>query len=55
MKDLIAGTIFWIIILGILFLMATVAEILSKVITIDMVIKCTYVMLFISILYLIKK
>lgn len=54
MKDLIAGTIFWAIVLGILFLLATIAEILSRVVTIDMIMNFVYVLLVISIIYIFK-
>lgn len=54
MKDLIIGIIFWTIVLGILFLLATIAEILSRVVTIDMILGCIYTMFFVSIIYLFK-
>lgn len=54
MKNIISGLIFWTIVLGILFLLATIAEILSRVVTIDMVLGGIYTMFFVSIIYLLK-
>lgn len=54
MKDLIIGMIFWTIVLGILFLLATIAEILSRVVTIDMILVCIYTMFFAGIIFVLR-
>lgn len=54
MKNLTRGLIFWIIALAFIFVMFTVAEALSKVITMNMIMNLVYVLLLISIIYILK-
>lgn len=54
MKNTIKGFIFWIIALAFIFVMFTVAEALSKVITMSMIMNLVYVLLAISIVYILK-
>lgn len=54
MKNLIRGLIFWIIALAFIFVMFLVAETLSKIVTMNMIINLVYVLLAISIVYILK-
>ena len=54
MKNLIRGLIFWIIALSFIFVMFTIAEALSKIVTISMIMNLVYVLLAISIVYILK-
>ena len=54
MKNLIRGLIFWIIALAFIFVMFLVAETLSKIVTISMIMNLVYVLLGISIVYILK-
>lgn len=54
MKNLIKGIIFWIIALAFIFVMWTIAEALSKIVTISMIMNLVYVLLVISIVYILK-
>jgi len=54
MKNLTREIIFWIIALAFIFVMFTVAEALSKVITMNMIMNLVYVLLLISIIYILK-
>ena len=54
MKKSIQGLIFWIIALAFIFVMFTIAETLSKVITMSMIMNLVYVLLAISIIYILK-
>ncbi len=54
MKNTIRGIIFWTIVLAFIFVMFTVAEALSKVITMSMIMNLVYVLLAISIVYILK-
>lgn len=54
MKNLIRGLIFWIIALAFIFVMFLVAETLSKIVTMNMIINFVYVLLAISIVYILK-
>ena len=54
MKKSIQGLIFWIIALAFIFVMWTIAEALSKVITMSMIMNLVYVLLAISIIYILK-
>ncbi len=54
MKNTIRGLIFWIIALAFIFVMFTIAEALSKVITMNMIMNLVYVLLLISIIYILK-
>ena len=54
MKNTIRGIIFWIIALAFIFVMFTTAEALSKVITMSMIMNLVYVLLAISIVYILK-
>ena len=54
MKKSIRGLIFWIIALAFIFVMFTIAEALSKVITMSMIMNLAYVLLAISIVYILK-
>ncbi len=54
MKNLIRGLIFWIIALAFIFVMFLVAETLSKIVTMNMIINLVYVLLAISIIYILK-
>ena len=54
MKNLIRGLIFWIIALAFIFVMFTIAETLSKIVTMNMIINLVYVLLAISIIYILK-
>ena len=55
MKNLIRGLIFWIIALAFIFVMWTIAEALSKIATINAIMNLVYVLLAISIIYILKK
>lgn len=54
MKNTIRGLIFWTIALAFIFVMFTTAEALSKVITMSMIMNLVYVLLAISIVYILK-
>ena len=54
MKNIIKGLIFWIIALASIFVMFTTAEALSKVITMSMIMNLVYVLLVISVVYILK-
>lgn len=54
MKNTIRGLIFWIIALAFIFVMFTIAEALSKVITMSMIMNLVYVLLVISVVYILK-
>ena len=54
MKKSIQGLIFWIIALAFIFVMFTIAEALSKVITMSMIMNLVYVLLVISVVYILK-
>ena len=54
MKNLIRGLIFWIIALAFIFVMFTIAEALSKIVTINAIMNLVYVLLGISIVYKLK-
>ncbi len=54
MKNLIRGLMFWIIALTFIFVMWIIAETLSKVVTINMIMNLVYVLLAISIVYILK-
>ena len=54
MKNIIRGIIFWIIALAFIFVMWTIAEALSKIVTINMIMNLVYVLLGISIVYILK-
>ncbi len=54
MKNLIRGLIFWIITLAFIFVMFTIAETLSKIVTMNAIMNLVYVLLAISIIYILK-
>lgn len=54
MKKSIQEIIFWIIALAFIFVMFTTAEALSKVITMSMIMNLVYVLLVISVVYILK-
>lgn len=54
MKNLIRGIIFWITALAFIFAMFTIAETLSKIVTINAIMNLVYVLLGISIIYILK-
>ena len=54
MKNIVRGIIFWIIALAFIFVMFVIAETLSKIVTMNMIINLIYVLLAISILYILK-
>ena len=54
MKNLIRGLIFWIIALAFIFVMFLVAETLSKIVTMNAIMNLVYVLLAISIIYILK-
>lgn len=54
MKNLIRGLIFWIIALAFIFVMFTIAEALSKIVTINVIMNLVYVLLVFSIVYILK-
>ena len=54
MKNMIKGIIFWIIALAFIFVMFTIAETLSKIVTINMIMNLVYVLLATSIVYILK-
>ena len=54
MKNLIRGLMFWIIALTFIFVMWIIAEALSKIVTINAIINLVYVLLAISIVYILK-
>lgn len=54
MKNIVRGIIFWIIVLAFIFVMFTIAEALSKVITMSMIMNLVYVLLVISVVYILK-
>ena len=54
MKNLTRGLIFWIIALAFIFVMWTIAEALSKIVTINVIMNLVYVLLVISVVYILK-
>lgn len=54
MKNIVRGFIFWIIALAFILLMWTIAETLSKIVTINMIINLVYVLLPACIVYILK-
>lgn len=54
MKNLIRGLMFWIIALTFIFVMWIIAETLSKIVTINFIMNLVYVLLAISIVYILK-
>ena len=54
MKNLIRGLIFCIIALAFIFVMFTIAEALSKIVTMNAIMNLVYVLLAISIIYILK-
>ena len=54
MKNSIRGFIFWIIALAFIFVIFLVAETLSKIVTINEIMNLVYVLLAISIVYILK-
>lgn len=54
MKNTVRELIFWIIALAFIFVMFLVAEALSKIVTINFIMNLVYVLLAISILYILK-
>ncbi len=54
MKNLIRGLIFWIIVLAFIFVMFTIAEALSKIVTMNAIMNFVYVLLVFSIVYILK-
>ena len=54
MKNLTKGIIFWIIALAFIFVMFTIAEALSKIVTINFIMNLVYVLLVISVVYILK-
>lgn len=54
MKNMIKGLIFWIIALAFIFVMFTIAEALSKIVTMNAIMNFVYVLLAISIVYILK-
>ena len=54
MKNLIRGLIFWIIALAFIFVMFVIAEALSKIVTMNAIMNLVYVLLGISIVYILK-
>lgn len=54
MKNLIRGLIFWIIALALIFVMWAIAETLSKIVTMNAIMNLVYVLLGISIVYILK-
>lgn len=55
MKNIVRGLIFWIIALAFIFVMFTIAEALSKIVTINFIMNLVYVLLVISIVVYILK
>lgn len=54
MKNLIRGLIFWIIALAFIFVMWIIVEALSRIVTINAIMNLVYVLLGISIVYILK-
>ncbi len=54
MKNLIRGLIFWIVALAFIFVMFLVAEALSKIVTMNAIMNLVYVLLVISVVYILK-
>lgn len=54
MKNLTRGLIFWIIALAFIFVMWIIAETLSKIVTINMIVNFAYILLAFSIVYILK-
>lgn len=54
MKKSIQEIIFWIVALAFIFVMWTIAEALSKIITINVIMNLVYVLLVISVVYILK-
>lgn len=55
MKEFIQGIIFWGTLLLIMFALCSLAEILSNVITMKIIVKAIYIIVFIAIIFIIKK
>ena len=54
MKNWVRGIIFWIITLAFIFVMFTIAETLSKIVTMNAIINLVHVLLVFSIVYILK-
>ena len=54
MKNIVRGIIFWIIALAFIFVMWTIAEVLSKIVTINFIMNLVYVLLPACIVYILK-
>ena len=54
MKNILMGIIFWTIALAFIFVMFTIAEALSKIVTMNAIMNLVYVLLAISIVYILK-
>ena len=54
MKNLIRGLMFWIIALTFIFVMWIIAETLTKIVTMNAIMNLVYVLLAISIVYILK-
>ncbi len=54
MKNLVRGIIFWIITLAFIFVMFTIAETLSKIVTMNAIMNLVHVLLVFSIVYILK-
>ena len=54
MKNMVRGLIFWIIALAFIFAMWTIAEALSKIVTINAIMNLVYVLLPACIVYILK-
>ena len=54
MKNIVRGLIFWIIALAFIFVMWVIAETLSKIVTINMIMNLVYVLLAFCIVYILK-
>ena len=54
MKNILKGLIFWIIALAFIFVIWTIAETLIRIVTINFIMNLVYVLLAISIVYILK-
>ena len=54
MKNIVRGIIFWIITLAFIFVMFTIAETLSKIVTMNAIMNLVHVLLVFSIVYILK-
>lgn len=54
MKNILRGIIFWTIALAFILIMFTTAEALSKIVTINFIMNLVYVLLVISVVYILK-